>query len=467
VEAERQTAEELAAGVVKAPPQLQHAQTFPSTPGTKLSLEDLIGNFDENPTRAAPADVSPEEHVGWIPNSSSNLLTPNRRRKRARSSSPSCPNTSSQRQEASMFFAGAGTQADNTTPDADPAADLWKRFAAEKQADGTSLLLTLGPMAFQGSPRTLETPAKNSVFRRWASTGNDWPSSKNKRRKVNGKSSIGIWQADQPADCSVKSRVAAMVDKLQETLASQDLDSAQTKPVVRVEGPSSSSPLPETGAAESFSINLAESPLQGKQVPFPVEVTVPQINNEAPQALKPLGRPSQGYQTDHTHAQQDQTLESMMSAPLHLQSKAPLPAYKRPSIARVPSVNLQQRVVAPTAAPIISNSDLDEFGDDLELTAEDLDELMIQPPPLHQRPLHQIPPHPDPPAPREISFEELRPEANVQHGNGTAYKPIQINDFDDDDDDEFACGDIDEAALVQVEISATQAYRASLSDSHS
>ena len=364
-----------------------------------------------------------------------------------------------------MSFAGAATQGENTTPDADPAADLWKRYAAGEQADGASLLPDLGPMAFQGSPRPLETPAKNAVFRRWASTGNDWPSSKNKRRKLNPRSSIGIWQADQAADSGIKSKVAAMVDKLQETLASQNLANAQANAIVRAEGPSSSSPLPETGAAESFNVTSAESPLQAKQGPFTAKATVPEMNDEAPQPLKPLGRPSQGYRSEHTNAQQNQLVESMLSAPLHLQSKAPLPAYKRPSITRAPSVNLQPRVTAPTAAPVTSNADLDEFGDDLDLTAEDLDELMTQPPPLHLRPLHQIPPHPDPPAPRELSFDELRPRANVQHGNGTACQPIQMNDFDDDDD-EFGCGDIDDAALVQVEISATQAYRASLFNSH-
>lgn len=449
---------------MKAPPQLPHAQTFPCTPGTKLSLEDLIGNVDEIPKQAVPTEVSPEEHIGWIPNSSSDLLTPNRRRKRARSSSPSCPNTSSQRQEASMFFTATAAQADNTTPDADPAADLWQRYAAGRQTDNASLLPDLGAVAFQGSPRPLETPAKNGVFRRWASTGNDWPNS-NKRRKMNGKSSVNVWQADQAADSGVKSKVAAMVDKLQETLASQNLANAEAKQAGRIEGPSSSSPLPETGAADSFNTTCAESPLHSKQAPLPQNAAVARTNSAPLQATEPVERSSQGQHNVNSAARPVQQLESTISAPLHLQSKAPLPAYKRPAITRAPSATLQQRVTAAPTPPINANFDLDEFGDELELTAEDLDELMTQPPPLHQRPLHQIPPHPDPPPQRQISFEELVPQVNAQTRHGNACHPIQIDDYDGDDD-EFGCGDIDEDALAQVEINATQAYRASLSNSH-
>jgi hypothetical protein len=107
-------------------------------------------------------------------------------------------------------------------------------------------------------------------------------------------------------------------------------------------------------------------------------------------------------------------------------------------------------------------SEIDEFGDDLDLTAEDLDEIMTQPPPLHQRPLHQIPAHPDPPPQQPLSVEEHQPPANANERSGQACQHIHIYD----DDDEFGCEEIDEAALVQVEINATQAFRASLSNSH-
>jgi DNA replication ATP-dependent helicase Dna2 len=463
VVAEKTVSENAAVDASQAPPQLPHAQTFPSTPGTKLPLEDLIGNFEESTAKVETNEVSPEEHIGWIPNSSSNLLTPNRKRKRARSSSPSCPNTSSQRQEASLFFAGTAAQADTTTPEADPAADLWQRYAAARQPDDALKLPNLGEIAFQGSPRSLETPAKNTVFRRWASTGNDWPSSKNKRRRTHGKTSIGVWQADQATEPGIKSKVAAMVDKLQESLASQNLANPPAKPIVRIDGPSSSSPLPETGAADSFNAVSAESPLQSRHSNVNAKPSLPFGEIDGPEAPKQPGHSGQERKLNNGDARMNQAIEPMISAPLHLQSKAPLPANKRPSITRTPSANLQQRTNAPAAAPNTVTSDLDEFGDELDLTAEDLDEIMTQPPPLHQRPLHQIPAHPDPPPPQQLSIGEPRPPQNIIDQTGQACQPIHIDDFDDD---EFGCGDIDEAALVQVEINATQAFRASLSKSH-
>lgn len=458
---------EAVTNATKAPPQLPQAQTFPSTPGTKLPLEDLIGNFEEETTAPEPAEVSPEEHIGWIPNSSSNLLTPNRKRKRARSSSPSCPNTSSQRQEASVFFAGSVAQAETNTPEADPAADLWQRYGAARQADGAPNLPDLGAIAFQGSPRALETPAKTGVFRRWASTGNDWPSSKNKRRRVNGKSSISLWQGGQGTESGIKSKMAAMVDKLQESLASQNLANPPAKATVRIEGPSSSSPLPETGAADSFNTTAAESPLQSKQGPAVANTTLPAMDMGclATDAPKAPAKSSQSERHNTVNAGSHLPVESVISAPLHLQSKAPLPAYKRPSITRTPSADQQQHAEPPAPAVSTVTSDFDEFGDELDLTAEDLDEIMTQPPPLHQRPLHQIPAHPDPPPARPLSFEELHPQANAQDRARQACQPIQIDDFDDDDD-EFGCADIDDAALVQVEMNATQAFRASLQTSH-
>lgn len=441
----------------KPTPQLQHAQTFPSTPGAKLQLEDLIGNFEEGAKKSEPAEISPEEHIGWIPNSSSTLLTPNRKRKRARSSSPSCPNTSSQRQEPSVFFAGTAAQGDLVIPEADPAADLWQRYAAAKQIDGA---LNLPELGLHASPRALETPAKNGPLRRWASTGNDWPSSKNKRRRMNGKTSISVWQAEQAAKSGTKSKVAAMVDKLQESLASQKLASAAAKPAARIEGPSSSSPLPETGAAESFGTTSAESPLQAKQGPMPSKPSFIQ-NTEFSKTLKAPEFTNQ-RQNPNLPEPQHQSGDSVISAPLYLSSKAPLPAYKRPSITRTPSDKKQQLAKATVPAPAAAVFDFDEFGDDLDLTAEDLDEIMTQPPPLHQRPLHQIPPHPDPPPAQQLSMEDFEPRKDASDRAGQACQPIPI----DDDDDEFGCGDLDDAALVQVEMNATQAYRASLSNSH-
>lgn len=433
-------------------PAVPHANTFPSTPAMRLPLEDLIGNFDDV-KKPEVRERSPEETIGWIPNSSSTLLTPNRKRKRARSSSPSCPTTSSQHQSA--FFAGNGSQPANTTPEADPTADLWKRYG---HGDGDGLKLPdFSHLLSQASPGPLETPGKNAGLRRWASTGNDWPSSKSKRRRTNGKTSISLWQQEQAeqAESGGKSKVAAMVEKIQESLATQRLVQVKAKPKINVQSPSSSSPLPDHGGSFSGVPVASPSPVKRAHattiqaeasdkaapvqiMPAPRRPVSRPVSREAPQASS---RPVQLLRPD-----------TMDTAPLDLQSKKPMPVYKRPAMSRTPSTGRHYPTPAlaiPAPVPPIPvlpavQQAVDEFGDgDFDMTADDLEELVSQVP-LDRRPLHQIPEHPDPP-------------------------PQQVIDLDPEPagaDDEFGDDDLDEDSFAQAEISATQAFRASHPSSH-
>lgn len=428
-------------------PQLCHANTFPSTPGARLSLEDLIGNVDDT-RKPEPREESPEDHIGWIPNSSSTQLTPNRKRKRARSSSPSCPNTSSQRAEASAFFAGSAEQ---RTPEADPAADLWQRYGISKPDIN---------IAFGGSPRPLETPVKSGL-RRWASTGNDWPSSKSKKRRTNANMKVDVWQ-NGTAESGGRSKVAAMVEKIQESLATQKL----AKPELAISGdePPSSDPLPDTASKTvKHQHELGAFDLK-------CDVNNAQLHRRMP---PPGARPHFGARlhaaaTEMPVKDEDETPRAVNSlnvqhnaipAPLHLQSKAPLPAFRRPSIRRTPSDTLpkQASVTAPPAAPVLPHmptlaEDLDEFGDDMEFSTEDLDELLSQP--LQNRSLHDIPAHPNPPPQQQPQQNQVPVQQQI------ASELIELAD-DDFDDDEFACDDLDETSFLEAELQATQAYRAS------
>lgn len=453
-------------------PQLLHANTYPCTPGTRLPLKDLIGDFDDFTEVAAPAPPSPEEHIGWIPNSSSTLLTPSRKRKRARSSSPSCPNTSSQRQEPSGFFGTIAGNAEKTTPQADPAADLWKQYANGKASDDSSKITDFDQLILQASPKKLETPAKSAGLRRWASTGNDWPTSKTKRRRTNGKTTIDLLQEQQGVESAGKSRVAAMVERLQESLASQKLANPPAKSEVTAQAPSSSSPLPEVGSDTKMQDYPSASPLQGKVVPEQSrgQEANTQITNPATAVPTDVSRPDakpKPLENSVRNLRVPIGSELLPCAPLQLQSKAPLPTYRRPTINRTPSGGRQypQRIQAESLQPPPTKAvESDEFGEDLDLSAEDLEELMTQQPPLHQRPLHQIPAHPNPPLQQNL---DLQLEQQSENAQCQAHAPVAIDEFDDDDDDEFGCDDLDEAALIQVEISATRAadVRASLPNS--
>ncbi|KAF2771005.1 hypothetical protein EJ03DRAFT_52305 [Teratosphaeria nubilosa] len=436
-------------------PQLPHAKSFPCTPGARLSLDDLIGNFDENAKTELPKEVSPEEHVGWIPNSSSTLLTPNRKRKRrAWSSSP--PTTSSQRQEASAFFAGNATQSDKKTPEADPTASLWKSYGVGKESAEGLKISNLD--LFQASPRPLETPAKGTAFRRWASTGNDWPSSRGKRRRTETKTNFGVWREEgQQGVSGGKSKIAGMVERIQETLATQKLAQAVPKAAGRPEGPSSSSPLPAVGS-ESFNNGDSTTTSQNKQVSEQTRL-VEQIE---PHCAQPIPKPRPAAQTcsndsDRTLSEDEQptvqTLDVVPPATLHLQSKAPLPAYRRPAMKRLPSGSGRQYPRKPSPPPptkptvSAQNDDLEEFGDAFDMSVEDLDEIVSQKP-LDPRVLPEVPQQVNAPPLAQQHAPALRP-------------PQQAILIDDDDDDEFGGGDLDEDLMVEAEVSATQAHRAS------
>nr|POE47341.1 hypothetical protein CFP56_00672 [Quercus suber] len=444
--------------------QLPHANTFPSTPSMRLPLADLIGNLDERPTFPESETHSPEDLLTWIPNSSSEFFTPNRRkRKRARSSSPSCPSNSSQRQAASTYLPSIiTTQSYGRTSDADPAADLWQRYAGGRTAENGLQLPEFHSHQFQASPRSLETPMKSGGLRRWASTGNEWPSagSKRKRRRREPKLDIGLWQDQQQKSMSGKSKVAVLVEKIQESLASQNLARSAIETPRQNPAPSTSSPVLQVeapmGQASSASRPRLGTPPLERFVETTEEALAPSIAlHSSPQALLSHAKPS--------ITQQERLFQDpFVFAPLKLQSKAPLPAFKRPSINRANSGGGRVYPTAQTVEPIPEvlevDKDLDEFGDDFELSAEDLRELVPQP-------LVQLK------SPCDISS---RPNAVPEpinifvHGNVRTMDTVQkaqiSNEYemsDDDNTDEFGCNDIDEDSFAQAEISATQAYMAS------
>lgn len=424
-----------------------HIHTFPCTPGARLPLEDLIGNCDLL-RKDETTNESPDEQVGWVPG---NLTTPNprKRKHRAKSSSPIAPNSSSQPDAKPAFFARKDLlSTSNKTPTTDPAADLWQRYGTGKQTGDTLKLPELNNLIFQGSPRPMETPMKSGPLRRWASTGNDWPSSKNKRRCTNSRTSVNVWQDQVAQDSGGKSKVATMVQKIQESLASQRLEQensarVQSKTVV-TDAPSSSSPLPETGA-NNFPTPTVVSPLRARQpnVKSPAKAAATLSQESVPE----IDSRKSNFQATQSGGFRTESLNPYGVGPLHLQCKAPLPAYKRPSIIRPPSQPKIQQI-----APVLPVAiELDEFGDDaFDLTADDLDELLSQNP-LEKRSLYDIPAYPTAAVPQQ---------PKVAENNSRNRPPPQIITIDDDDD-EFGGNDIDDNSFAEAEFSATQAFRVS------
>jgi DNA replication ATP-dependent helicase Dna2 len=227
----------------------KHANVFPSTPGLRISLEDLIANT-EDAFNCPPPAATPGDHVHWHngPTSTDGSASVNptqRSRKRARSSSPG----SSQMQRSAHFDdqedeAQSRPQKILRTPNNDPTQELWKRYM---NANGSTRAVAGELPTFAhlppSSPLTPSTSSKDSAFRRTVSCGVEWPTSKPKRRKVDVNDSNSrtkdIFAASRreilARNVPKASRVSLLVEKIQESLAYQARANDE---------PSSSSPLP-------------------------------------------------------------------------------------------------------------------------------------------------------------------------------------------------------------------------------
>ncbi|KAF1840939.1 uncharacterized protein K460DRAFT_195084 [Cucurbitaria berberidis CBS 394.84] len=228
----------------------------PSTPATtRLPLADLVGNVDDSSRHVPKPVVSPEEQLIWRGSQPVNTPVPRKNKKRARSSSPAAPS-----QEEHKFDS---LKKDITTPQADPAMELWSRYTSNKGTPSANKSVAFAHLINESSPRSAAAAGSVSGLRRWASCGVEFPASNRKKRRTHG-----VFQGDkehtedvfaaapssdgmmlgQPA----KPNLANMVQRMRECVSkSQSRTSSQL--------PSSSSPLPEAGDRQAPS---SGSPLQ-------------------------------------------------------------------------------------------------------------------------------------------------------------------------------------------------------------
>lgn len=424
---------------------------LPSTPALRLPLADLIGNAEDAMRRRPEKEKSPEEQLGWVPNSSSSQ-TPGRRRKRAYSSSPSSSqfDTSNHLPNKEVMDVQA-LQQSFRTPRADPAADLWSRYASGTGGDENPAGLNLPAFAqlmAESSPRSVPRTPGGSVggLRRWASCGMEWPASKAKRRRVSGP--FKAYKDDVFADAEIStlpeeesktSRVGMLVEQIQANLAAP---AESTKPA----GPSSSSPLPDKGGFPSDLVKpmAIEYASRATDEHYAAAREAPEQEETASALIHPT------QSSDYGAAEFDIDVDAIDSgyAPpaskdLDMQSQraATAPATE---IASVPhgSGGLSQKrqnteeaqrdvKTALEAIAELAGEDFeDDFEDDLDITAEDLDSAV----PLFTG-----------------KAAPTSDEAFVIH-----HVPQEIQD-----DDDFGVSDIDDDQFAAAEIAATQAYSTS------
>lgn len=235
-------------------PRLPQSKSFPppSTPAARLPLSDLVGNTDDTSRHAALAAFSPEEQLYWRGSQPVGTPVPRKNRKRAHSSSPVAPS-----QEEKL----SAPKGDLTTPQADPATELWSRYTNKKTPTvNKTKNVAFAHLINESSPRSAAAAGSVSGLRRWASCGVEFPTSTKKRRRTHG-----VFQGEMDEDTEDVFAAAPSSDSMMQSqaptsnlasivqLMKQSISNSQDHP------PSSSSPLPETGhAAAAF----PESPLK-------------------------------------------------------------------------------------------------------------------------------------------------------------------------------------------------------------
>ena len=320
------------------------------------------------------------------------------------------------------------------TPHADPAADLWSRYATASNTEETPTGVKLPSFAHllnDSSPHSLPRTPGGSVggLRRWASCGIEWPASKSKRRKTNGvfrDQPETVLESKESAKEHLErvSRVGFLVEQMQATLA-------QPTDKLRPDGPSSSSPLPDKGV-------FGDGPLLSP-------------TNRPPQVLASARRlgSTEADSSSSADKAQDEFYEQGESSEFADDTL-------------LPNDSASQKFVT---APMIPNQletidedfgdlDFDEFDDDdLDLTAEDLDNAV----PLFDSKISQntySAPVMDDVSTRLSQHMIAEPVVNTEP---TRY----LSAANVSDDDEFGGSDLDEDQFAAAEVAATQAYHAS------
>lgn len=413
----------------------------PSTPVTRLPLAELVGNVDSSDRHILNHAVSPEEQLCWRGSQPINTPLP-RKRRRARSSSPVAPSQDDQKPQEPATK-------EMRTPQADPAVELWNRYANNKGTPSRKNV-AFAHLIGEASPRSFATAGSVSGLRRWASCGLEFPTSTRKKRKIVGTfeptqetsedvfgppSSDGVFH-DQ-GETLERSKLTVMMQKMRDSMP--DRHDTQV--------PSSSSPLPNPDRPAGTAIN---TPLQGlgctanNQEQYTTEsLSCGKGSQEVCQHHVEVERASFGSSSDEFG---DPDMEAAMANGLDTSSQRSPKPIKIQECEPVqmrdafPHTGTNWQTASQPTAHISSD---DEFGLGGDLDAADLE---------HVASLYDCRSEA---SPRELQSESVSTvERIVPPGNIISAPPV-ISLVDDDDDD-FG-DDIDADEFAAAEIAATQA----------
>lgn len=420
----------------------------PSTPAVRLPLADLLGHSEDTSGQAQRKEESPEEQLAWraVGETTGRHHTPGHRRKRAHSSSPATSQTDTVTQLMSRKPSDMEQiQPALKTPKADPAADLWTRYNSVVVDNGTSgpVLPSLAHLLSEVSPNSLPRTPGGSVggLRRWASCGTEWPESGPKRRKVQPPVNERRTHTEQVDDVNGGSKLGLMVDQLllsrpSHTRSKDDL--------------SSSSPLPELG---SFSDRRETGKLHG-----PGFGSRPAKPENSPGATNHADRYRPPLEATSEFGDDDIDLDELDAC------QAPSRVLQSDSMHDCETLPTNQITNSPNTHLVTIEEAIedesDEFDDDNDLTAEDLEMALTQAEGLRVE--QKVEEHYKSNG-GAISGLGITPESiEVQNASGDQRNDSAQGSLSFSDDDEFGGLDADDEHLAAAELAATQAYHASM-----
>lgn len=411
----------------------------PSTPATRLPLIDLIGDTEQHHTQHTATDISPEERIKWhtalSPRSLNARTTPASRKKRPRSSSPPSTSQRSPSKKSKPALDLGELKKTLRTPQVDPSADLWNRYTTNsgKEAAQGQPISMLNLIA-SSSPHVVGDQVGNvGGLRRWTSCGVEFPSSKAKRRRTQHSTSMMqvttdsveipqvIDEEDSPFEKPHK--LGNLLERMQKSLRPDSEACADPQ------APSSSSPLPdrqEDFDRQSISPCRASELAAGKDKPS--IILQPCANNDPVTANSVKDRTAACSSFGSDTMGSDLLSAATVAAPsVDINHEAVADAEDR----KISGTTNVQEEGDGKISRRVDEHDEDEFGDDFDLSAEDLEDVSS----IRQ--------------PRSVGTDV--PDKLQGHEQSKSFVDGSQDDPIDEDDD-----DIDEELFAAAEFSATQ-----------
>lgn len=349
---------------------------------SRLAWQDLMGGTDAD---RQEDDTSPTERLLWHNDHDDTVdmispLVPRRGKKRARSSSP-ISSPAGEKLRTPVVNVKKLKKA-LKSEHADPALDLWDRFAVGGAADSKSPLGATNPalahLMVSSSPRPPKDGSPNhadSSLRRAISCGSHWP----KRRRVENASE------SRPAKDTGENAKSLMVSALLETVNGEisKTESTEEDPLVM----------------ESPSIKKRRSPQKQRPPPRPAKSPQPSKSKSAASPIRSPSRlgakhgarsPTSDYGDDDFD---DDTLLELDVSMLSGQTEA---RTFSGAAATLTDADMQEAKEQCSKQAASSDDEFDDMDDDLLAAAEDM--IGSVDPALTQQPAAPPPPkpvHPD------------------------------------------------------------------------